>query len=358
MFLFYYSRLNKEAQTVYNTIAEAFSRERRDIAVDLSRLKDGELARVITAIFNDHPEFYVENDYKWHCTYTLNKVIFSAPVRSVYNDKIEMDCLLEISRFLTRSSQSEYEIVKNVHDFVINSVKYDRFEADNDVVIQSNHNAIGAFCTGKSVCEGIARLTQLLLNLSGVQATYCNGYLLKDPHDTQKDDGGRMNWGHGWNVVCIDGNYYHLDVSHDVCRSTTKTQKSYCYFALPYREIIKDRTLNYDEDFRALPCKTDRYNYFRYNNRFFTSFSQLSESLYNNLRISAWNKRTSSFYQFRISDSLRDQCTVPWNKICMSEVYKVFERFSENNKRVRVTLDPPSYVPSQGVMSVNFTFTY
>lgn len=358
MLLFYYSQLSEEAKKVYGTVYSALSNGRIDIKADLSRLRDGDIEEVITAVFNDHPELYVEDGHGWQCRYTNRGLRFSHQIKSIYNDKEEMENLLKFSDFTRKSCHGEYEIVKHVHDFVINSVKYDRNEADGGYVIMSNHSAIGALCTGKSVCEGIARLTQLLLGLCGVQATYCSGRLLKREGKGEEAKLKKSQVGHGWNVVCIDGSYYHLDVSHDVCRTAERSQRSYCYFNLPHRDIVKDRALDRDELFRRLPCRTEGYNYFHYNNCFFTSLPQLSAALYGTLQTAASGKRTSRFYQFRISDALQKELRIPWNKLCLSEIYRAVDRFSAENREIKVSFDEPSHVPLQGVMSVNFTFEY
>lgn len=351
MFPFYYSMLSREAQKVYDTVFDALADEKNDIAVDLSRLQDGDVSMIINAIFDDYPEFYT--DGIWSCEYSDSRLVFKTPIISICKNKEDMAFLLRFIQDVQRKCFTEYEKVKYVHDFVINSIKFDHDEIAQRAFQQRNHHAFGALYTGQSVCEGIARLTQLLLRMCGVQAIYCGGRTVE-----KKDEDNEERNGHAWTVVCINDKYYHLDVSHDVCLTKVKNQKSYCYFNLTHDDIIKDHELDYEPEFRKLTCNSVQHNYFHYNNCFFSSLDKLSIALDNTLRHAICNRSPSRYFQFKISDTLKKEFDISWFKMCLSTIYQSIDDIEAKNSHVGIGFDAPSYNDEQGVFSINFTFAY
>ena len=236
---------------------------------------------------------------------------------------------------------------------MINSIKFDHKEIETKGFESGNHQAIGALYTGKSVCEGIARLTQLLLQICGVQAIYCGGQTL----DNDKDDIQESN-GHAWNVVCINGKYYHLDVSHDVCLTKEKNQKSYCYFNLTYEDIIKDHKLDYDFHFHRLSCDSVQHNYFHYNKLFFSSMNELKIELDKNIRSAIDQKNVGKYFQFKVSDAIKKEFEIPWYQICLSTIYEEIDMLEAEHPSIGFGFEAPYYNDVQGVFSINFTFAY
>lgn len=99
---------------------------------------------------------------------------------------------------------TDYEKMRAVYEFVIENTDYDIIHKKND-----NHHlkstAFGALIYGKATCQGYAVLTYRLLREAGVGSRVITG--------TAKYDG--MEEYHAWNIVCIDGLYYNLDVTWD-----------------------------------------------------------------------------------------------------------------------------------------------
>ena len=112
-------------------------------------------------------------------------------------------------------------------------------------------NAYGALCLGVAVCEGYAEAAALLLNRAGVETLVITG-----------DSRGEK---HAWNIVKIDGDYYHLDVTWNdpVQQNSISTIKYYDYFNLTDKEIGKDHS--WDKE-KYVSCTAEKYNYYIYNN--------------------------------------------------------------------------------------------
>ena len=92
---------------------------------------------------------------------------------------------------------SGYEKELVAYEFLANSCFYD-FEA------QWSASAYGALVEGHAKCDGISLAMKWLCEEMGISCMVIAG---KHPE---------QEIGHAWNVVCIDGTYYDLDVTNDV----------------------------------------------------------------------------------------------------------------------------------------------
>lgn len=95
-------------------------------------------------------------------------------------------------------ADSDYGKVKAVHDALIADISYSA-----DVNEETAHSIAGAMTPAKSaVCEGYAKVMQLMMNFYDISNIYVTGY-----------GGGGA---HAWNMVQMeDGNYYWLDATWD-----------------------------------------------------------------------------------------------------------------------------------------------
>jgi glucan-binding YG repeat protein len=88
---------------------------------------------------------------------------------------------------------STYDKIKTINKYLI-----DRYEYDNTFV---SNNVYSALTTGKTTCQGYAMTTYKMLDLAGVE----NKIIVGDLEGVA----------HGWNLVKIKGNWYHLDVTNN-----------------------------------------------------------------------------------------------------------------------------------------------
>lgn len=122
-------------------------------------------------------------------------------------------------------------------------------------------NIYGALVQRKTVCHGYALAYLYLLQKVGIQATVVTG----DCHSGEP---------HAWNIVKMEGNYYHVDVTWGD-GSNTDAQKhadepNFAYFGLTDREIRLTRNI------KATPpmpsCTATQCNYFVRNGLYFTAY--------------------------------------------------------------------------------------
>ena len=98
------------------------------------------------------------------------------------------------------AGMSDYDIAKALHDYLVLNCVYDYDNYLRHTVPAESYTADGALLEGTAVCAGYARAYQLLMQEAGIPCEYVSGYA-----------GG----GHAWNVVEIDGAWYHVDTTWD-----------------------------------------------------------------------------------------------------------------------------------------------
>lgn len=158
-----------------------------------------------------------------------------------------------VARSIT-PKMTEFDKELTLHDYIANNTRYDYESYVKDAIPDSSFDEYGALVLGVAVCEGYARAMQLMCDLSGIECIIVNGHSL--------NNGIREL--HAWNIVKIDGEYYHVDVtSDDPLTADGSNMLLHDYFNLPDSEM----KLYCDWDRTAYPaCTSTKNSYFtKYN---------------------------------------------------------------------------------------------
>lgn len=178
------------------------------------------------------------------------KVNYTRPREKLKEDQISLrNKRDEIITHTIKDSMSDYEKVKAVHDYIINNSRYDMDLFEKGTVEEESYTAYGTLVSGVSVCEGYAKSMKYLLDEIGVESLVVIGE--------------SRNQNHAWNLVKLDGEYYHIDATwDDPITNNGDNILQYNYFNLSDTQISKSHTWNRDE----YPIATGSYyNYFIYN---------------------------------------------------------------------------------------------
>ncbi|WP_435789855.1 cell wall-binding repeat-containing protein [Clostridium sp.] len=108
-----------------------------------------------------------------------------------------------------------------IHDWIVNNVKYD--------TSLTRYTPYDALVNHSAVCEGYALLAYRMLKSAGIQVKMVSGTA----------NNGNEVASHAWNLVNIDGSWYHLDTTWDD-PSSSRPILSHSYFNLTDDEISKD----------------------------------------------------------------------------------------------------------------------
>lgn len=151
----------------------------------------------------------------------------------VGGDKKEYEyCVNEsksILKNLITDSMSDYEKLVKIYEYITYTVEYDHYtHADRPRVSYSGY---GALKYHLAVCEGYAELTKIMLDIAGVESIVIAGI----------DE--KSGVPHAWNLVKINGNYYHIDATWDAT-ATIGTEGTKTYFLKSDNFMEKIRSWN------------------------------------------------------------------------------------------------------------------
>ena len=222
---YYYNQLNKEQKKVYYAMKEGLLKMQDSFPV--LKLSNRELADIYFMVRMDCPEIFysVKFTYRYYPDSTAVELV---PEYLFTKDKIKEHRQAMQSRVKKLARQAEKLDEKGkelfIHDFIVNNVKYDKLKKEY------SHEIIGALGNGVAVCEGMAKAVKILCDELGI---WCIIAL----SEANPDKG--IKYRHAWNVVRINGKYYHLDATFDNTLSRDDIVR-YDYFNLPDKQIFRD----------------------------------------------------------------------------------------------------------------------
>lgn len=207
--------------------------------------------KIINAFKSDHPEIFwiysrpytiLDDDRAVICLYSL----FSR--QEVVQKKKELED--KVSKILSQipDGATDYEKARFIHDYICENCKYFEYpKEESDAVKWKVQTAYGCLCEGKSVCEGIARAYQLLMNRAGVECRTIYGAANEDCLVIKLSKVLDSNLNHAWNIIKINGEWRHVDVTWDLpCawyKKCVLRGGKYGYFLLTNEEIKEDHRI-------------------------------------------------------------------------------------------------------------------
>ena len=155
---------------------------------------------------------------------------------------------------------SEWDKEKYVHDFICENIRYDKLKKPY------SHEIIGPLGHGVGVCEGIAKSVKVLCDALGV---WC--IIAICGNNPEKG----IKYRHTWNIVRINGQYYHLDATFDNTLGKNEdglTSIRYDYFNLDDKNIFRDHEPLIAP---APPCPDGNHFYYREKKLSFTKLEDV-----------------------------------------------------------------------------------
>lgn len=251
---YYYSSLDENKKIEYTKIYNGYM-GLADFSVNLN---SEELMDMFNCVLYDNPEiFWVDSSYSFSDSpfgiFVEPDYRFSAEEIGQIKSEVET----EISRVvaLAGSASSDYARELFFHDYICKNTVYD-LETYDDF----GDSAYSVLIEGKSICEGYSRAMKMLLDACGIY-----NYLVVG--NTENEE-GEME-GHMWNIVSVDGELYHVDVTWDDCDSEVG-ELSHLYLNLTDEDIRKD---HFDIEPYDNGCTSVKFNYFVVNGVYFNSFN-------------------------------------------------------------------------------------
>ena len=191
----YYNMLDDQLKHLYRQIyANTLDGNSNFRAVE-KIMSERQANNAFMAVVYDHPELIWLNpsctmQYRMNGDFIEMDLEFNSLADNIEQSTAEFNAAVD--SIISGASGSDYDKEKYVHDKLA--------EMNTYVFNSLDQSAYSATNTGQTICAGYSKAFSYILRQMGIPCYVCAG-----------SAGGP----HGWNIVCLDGEYYNVDVTWD-----------------------------------------------------------------------------------------------------------------------------------------------
>lgn len=227
---FIYYALNSGISSTERYIDRSYSNYQNDI--DMLTINNGEGFKETISLLNNfvHP-YNSSNNIK--LTYGGDYTIGISINKAYSNDDITAinGIVDKVIKEKLNNNMPTREKIKIIHDYIIDNAEYDKlkYENKNDTTYKSN-TAYGVLVQGYGTCNGYADAMAIFLDKLNII-----NYKISNSE-------------HIWNLVYLDGKWYHLDLTWDDPISDVNINRD-TYFLITTSELeeLNDGTHKFDK---------------------------------------------------------------------------------------------------------------
>ena len=227
---FIYYVLNSGISSTERYIDRSYSNYQNDI--DMLTINNGEGFKETISLLNNfvHP-YNSSNNIK--LTYGGDYTIGISINKAYSNDDITAinEIVDKVIKEKLNNNMPTREKIKIIHDYIIDNAEYDKlkYENKNDTTYKSN-TAYGVLVQGYGTCNGYADAMAIFLDKLNII-----NYKISNSE-------------HIWNLVYLDGKWYHLDLTWDDPISDVNINRD-TYFLITTSELeeLNDGTHKFDK---------------------------------------------------------------------------------------------------------------
>lgn len=227
---FIYYALNSGISSTERYIDRSYSNYQNDI--DMLTINNGEGFKETISLLNNfvHP-YNSSNNIK--LTYGGDYTIGISINKAYSNDDITAinEIVDKVIKEKLNNNMPTREKIKIIHDYIIDNAEYDKlkYENKNDTTYKSN-TAYGVLIQGYGTCNGYADAMAIFLDKLNII-----NYKISNSE-------------HIWNLVYLDGKWYHLDLTWDDPISDVNINRD-TYFLITTLELeeLNDGTHKFDK---------------------------------------------------------------------------------------------------------------
>lgn len=263
--------LDEDEEELYKRIIARIENEQYTFTFE--NISNDTFKKAYYAVLYDHPEYFwmghnysyqVQTNGEGDTRLKVEPSLFSEDEAAIRQAKQALESAVQVIVSGAERQDDLYQKVKYVHDYIIDHTTYDSGALETitngvaDGAIRAA-NAYGCLVEHQAVCSGYAAAFQLLMQRLDIECGCVNGMRSGDVN------------AHQWNYVCLDGDYYYMDVTWDdpVREDGTQT-RTYEYFLLSEEDLAYTHVKN--DDLPAPVCSGIRYNFYRYNGLYFDEY--------------------------------------------------------------------------------------
>lgn len=213
--------------TILNSGMSSFtfycSNEYKDCINDINYISNNQILlseiNNFVPVYNSFQNIDTEFDSLRKVTITITHNYTNSQIETI---KSKVD---DIYNELIKDNMNDNEKIKSIHDYIINTTKYDTDRSDNKITKYHSDIAYGALIEHYAICGGYADSMKLFLDKLNIP-----NYKISSEN-------------HIWNLVKLDNKWYHLDLTwDDPVTSTGEDVLEYDYFLITTEQLKKLET--------------------------------------------------------------------------------------------------------------------
>lgn len=228
--LYYYRSLLRDETLidVYDTIVLGL--QQCQMAIRFNPIEENDIINIYSYLMLDHPElYYVKTSYSYLIN-NFNQVIGVTPK---YDERFDT-----VSRVNAGYAEIDNEVNPIIEEALKRTNKYAQIMYVYDALKQrftyeitdDSYDIYGPLKTGSAVCEGYSETFSYILDRMKIQNILVGGVIKN------------TNVSHRWNMLYLDGKWYHFDITWDDNYNDETIE--YSYFGLTTEDMLKSRTID------------------------------------------------------------------------------------------------------------------
>lgn len=201
--------------------------------------------------------FYIERSNNY---YVVKNFLSGEEIPEDQTEALEIsEVLKSVIDTIVKDGMTNYEKEIAIHNWLVNEIEYD----ESIDAKTTDNGSYGAMVSKKTMCRGYAESMKLIAECTGLETELIVG--------NATDEKGN-DVGHAWNLVNLDGKWYHLDATYDDPVDDNFDNIHYYYFNLNDTDMLKDH--RWEAEYYPR-CNNDSYMYYKKNSLYYADMEVL-----------------------------------------------------------------------------------
>lgn len=223
-----------KAVEVYKMLYLAVLYHQREVIVEWDEADEGLIPRFLFLVLADHPDlFYVRvESSSFYYGVGYAKICFKYGISEQESRRIGERVRCRVKEFALlarlRGGIDPIEQMRYLYRYFVTQVVYakEQLNSEDEWELCRIHSAVGVLLEGRAVCDGLARAFKMVLDELGVENRVVRREVQKGAKFT-----------HEWNVIDLDGEELHADITWDMDVFRVQNQVMFEFFLLSEREM-------------------------------------------------------------------------------------------------------------------------
>ena len=226
-YCWYRSLLSHEEQQVYDELYCGWIKgfERLTFKCSLQCVRS--MPHIISAVLSDNPEIFYVSPKNVQLMYLDHKSIICTKYLYPDNERLNITKQIQKISVSIKSKYNNFSVIDRfsaIHNSIIRNIMYQQYDIKTE-----DHTIVGGLINHFAVCDGFSSVLKLFCDILDIPCVIVNGKATSELQ-IQNDN-------HAWNMVNINGEWIHCDITWDSLSSLDKTY-SFAY------SFVNDNTMS------------------------------------------------------------------------------------------------------------------